>query len=221
MKKATFVYNPNDVKPKYLHPWRQPGGKTFNSKSIAFEPGEGQVIFRCEFACPAGAQVRVRATALGIFELYLNGSRVGQDTPEGIVYDELKPTWTDYRSRVFEYEYDITSLVKDSNVLVAVVSPGWWSGRISFGFYGFKSCTFCGEIEFRYSRRARETCDGWKTTIGGAVRWADIWDGEHYDARCPDPTANPENRLTDALLYRGHLPDCQAGRRADTPPQRP
>lgn len=203
MKKATFVYNPRDIKPKYPHPWRQPGGKTFNSKSIAFEPGEGQVIFRREFACPAGAQVRVRATALGIFELYINGSRVGHDTPEGRVYDELKPTWTDYRSRVFEYEYDITGSVKDSNVLVAVVSPGWWSGRISFGFYGFLSCAFCGEIELKYPDGREEILgDGWKATIGGAVRRADIWDGEYYDARCPDPTADPEKfDWTDALPF--------------------
>ena len=193
MKKATFIYNPNDIKPTYPHPWKQPGGMTFNSKSIPFEPGCGQVIFRREFTRPAGVLAKVRATALGIFELYINGRRVGHDTPDGIIYDELKPTWTDYRSRVFEYEYDITPYLKNSNVLVAVVSPGWWSGRITFGFYGFKSCAFCGEIELTYPDGHEEIIsDGWKTTIGGAVRRADIWDGEYYDARYPDPTTNPE-----------------------------
>ena len=82
-----------------------------------------------------------------------------------------------------------------------MVSPGWWSGRISFGFYGFLHA-FCGEIS-EIPRRARGILgDGWKTTIGGAVRRADIWDGEYYDARCPDPTADPEKfDWTDALPF--------------------
>ena len=193
MKKAGFVYNPNDVKQRYDHPWKRPGGMIFNSKDIELEPALGQVLFLNKFSiCRPVRSVKVRATALGIFELYFNGKRVGNKTPDGVVYDELKPTWTDYRSRVFEYEYDLTDMAGESNTLVAEVSSGWWSGRISFGIYGFKPCAFCGEIEIEYRDGGSELIyDGWKTAIGGRVRHADIWDGEYYDSREPDPAQHP------------------------------
>ncbi len=194
MKKARFICNPGDVKPRYDHPWQRPGGMIYNSKEIDFEPGEGLVLFMREFALDRRVRrVLLRATALGIFELYLNGRNVGHETPDGIVYDRLKPTWTDYRSRVFEYEYDITASVRESNTLLCEVSAGWWSGRISFGIYGFLPSAFCGEIEIEYEDGTAEIiADGWKTAIGGRVRRADIWDGEYYDARVADPALYPE-----------------------------
>ncbi|MBQ9080644.1 MAG: family 78 glycoside hydrolase catalytic domain [Clostridia bacterium] len=195
MKKATFVSNPVDIKQKHEHPWKRPGGMIFNSKSIDFPAGNGQVLFMRRFSLNDSPRaVRVRATALGIFELYLNGERVGSRTSCGdTVYDELKPTWTDYRSRVFECEYDVTGAVRDDNVLLAEVSCGWWSGRISFGIYGFKPSAFCGEIEIEYADgRSELIYDGWQTAIGGRVRTADIWDGEYYDARVADPAVAPE-----------------------------
>ena len=194
MKKATFICNSQDTKARYDHPWKRPGGMIFNSKDIDLEPGDGQVLFLREFSInKAVRRVLLRATALGIFELYLNGERVGHTTDGGKVYDELKPTWTDYRSRVFEYEYDITADVGESNTVVAEVSTGWWSGRISFGIYGFKPSAFCGEIEIEYEDGTVELIyDGWKTAMGGRVRHADIWDGEYYDARVADPAILPE-----------------------------
>ena len=192
MKKAVFVSNPNDVKVTYEHPWKRPEGMVFNSKQIDFEPGNGLVLFAREFGLKKPvSRVMLRATALGIFELYLNGRRVGGGT-DNSEFDELKPTWTDYRSRVFEYEYDITGLCTASNRITAEVSPGWWSGRISFGFYGFRPSAFCGEIEIMYEDGVNEIIsDGWQTAIGGPVRRADIWDGEYYDARVSDPAINP------------------------------
>lgn len=193
MIKAAFVFNPDDIREVYGHPWKRPGGMLYNSKELAFEPGRGQVLFRRDFSAGKEARkVTLRATALGIFELFLNGKRVGQRRGGKMVYDELKPTWTDYRSRVFEYEYDITGLCREENTLVAEVSAGWWSGRISFGIYGFRPCAFCGEIEIEYAGGGTELiADGWQTAIGGRVRRADIWDGEYYDSRIPDPSIEP------------------------------
>lgn len=195
MKKAIFISNPIDVKRTYEHPWHRKGGMLYNSKELDFEPRDGQVLYMHTFSprC-AVKKATIRATALGIFELFLNGERVGTRTDCGkIIYDELKPTWTDYRSRVFEYEYDITTAVRGDNMLMAEVSCGWWSGRISFGIYGFKPSAFCGEIEIEYADGTTEIIyDGWKTAIGGRVRTADIWDGEYYDARVADPAVYPE-----------------------------
>ena len=44
---------------------------------------------------------RLYATALGAYEMFLNGKRVGDDV--------LAPGWTDYRERVIYQTYDVTA----------------------------------------------------------------------------------------------------------------
>ena len=47
---------------------------------------------------------RLYATALGAYEMFVNGNRVGDQV--------LAPGWTDYRERVTYQTYDVTALVK-------------------------------------------------------------------------------------------------------------
>ena len=194
MKKASFLYNSTDKKIDHGLAWERLAGTPYNNKEMTLDPDEGLVLFRLAFDRASDAVcVKIRATALGIFELFVNGERVGERVGDSIVYDELKPTWTDYRCRVFEYEYDITHMCGEKNAVVAEVSDGWWSGRMSVGFYGFKPSAFCGEIEIVYADgRSKIISDGWLTSVGGKVRTADIWDGEYYDARVADPCTEPE-----------------------------
>src|SRR6266516_5371664 len=61
--------------------------------------------YRKEFA--AAKPVRsatLYATALGIYELYFNGERVGDAL--------FAPGWTDYRQRAYYWTYDVTPLVR-------------------------------------------------------------------------------------------------------------
>ena len=65
------------------------------------------------------------ATARGVYELHLNGARVGDAV--------LAPGWTDYRTRIEYAAHDVTELVRDGdNVLAAIVGDGWWSGFVGF-----------------------------------------------------------------------------------------
>ena len=48
---------------------------------------------------------RLYATARGVYELYINGNRVGNDV--------LAPGWTDYDRRVQYQTYDVTDLVRE------------------------------------------------------------------------------------------------------------
>lgn len=158
--------------------------------------GRGLLTLRRFFDCHyAVKRATLRATALGIFDLYLNDRRVGIKTDRGTVYDELKPGWTDYRCRVFAFTYDITDMLREENCFVAQVSAGWWAGRISFGFYGFKVPAFSGEIEIEYEDGTVELYatgeEGWDASVCGPVLTADIWDGEYYDARMPRPCDFP------------------------------
>lgn len=205
MKKGVFITHPDCISREYSHPWKN---MKFNSYECGLEPGEGLLNLKRDFAPEPGRAVKhitVRATALGIFDMFVNGVRIGADEDGYPVSDEYKPGWTDYRSRVFEYEYDITELCGESNLFVAEVSPGWWSGRISFGFYGFRPCAFAGEIEIEYEDGEPEIIASgadWQATVCGPVLSADIWNGEYYDATIPEPSISPEaHTWQPAALY--------------------
>lgn len=148
--------------------------------------------FRKEFA--AEKKVRratVYATALGIYELYLNGQRVGDA--------RFAPGWTDYRQRAYYYTYDVTPLVQSGrNALGAWVGDGWYAGYLGFGLltgmgterigratYG-KTPALMAQLEIEYTDGTREivpTDKSWKVTGEGPVREGDFLMGETYDAR--------------------------------------
>ncbi|MBQ9777378.1 MAG: family 78 glycoside hydrolase catalytic domain [Clostridia bacterium] len=201
--KAKFICN-SAARPQPLpHPWDH-SIRYFNSPDCHLVPGNGLAAFRCDFDLPEGtALVKLTATALGIFDVYINGARVGNE--------ELKPGWTDYHCRVFEFEYDVTSLCKEENLLTAAVSNGWWSGRISMGEYGWREPAFAAAIECFDEKGAllAEFVSGedWQTTVGGRVLYADIWDGEYYDATMPDVHEFPGGYVwRPADVMQGELP---------------
>lgn len=204
MKKARFITHPGLEGKTHIDPWRN---MKFNSYEREMEPGEGLLTLLCEFAPEPGRaveKVTLRATALGIFDVFINGTRVGHEIDGTPTSDEYKPGWTDYRRRVFEYEYDVTSLCGERNRLVAEVSPGWWTGRISFGYYGFKPTAFAGEIEIEYADGENEIIasgEDWKASVCGPVMFADIWDGEYYDATVPEPSVAPEAHEWVSAIY--------------------
>lgn len=152
--------------------------------------------YRKEFA--AAKTVRratVYATALGIYELYVNGRRVGDAW--------FAPGWTDYHQRAYYQTYDVTPLVRRGrNALGAWVADGWYSGYVGFGLltgigtekigrytYG-KTPAFMAQLEIEYTDGTRETVvtdASWRTSGDGPVREADFLMGESYDARLEQP----------------------------------
>jgi alpha-L-rhamnosidase len=148
--------------------------------------------YRKEFT--ATKQVRratIYATALGIYELHLNGQRVGD------AY--FSPGWTDYRQRAYYNSFDVTDLVSTGeNAIGAWVADGWYSGYVGFGLltgmgtekcgrsnYG-KTPTVMAQLEIEYTDGSRATIGtdkSWKVTGEGPIREADLLMGESYDAR--------------------------------------
>ncbi len=121
------------------------------------------------------------ATALGIFDVHLNGQRVSDDY--------FNPGWTDYTKRVYYRAFDVTSQVRaGDNALGAILADGWYSGYVGFGkkrdHYGTKP-------RFRALLHL-ELADGSTTDIVTGPRWrtatgpiheADFLMGEVYDAQ--------------------------------------
>jgi alpha-L-rhamnosidase len=138
-------------------------------------------LFRKEFTIKKTLKrAWVYASALGLYELRLNGSKVGSDL--------FTPGWTDYRKRVQYQRYDVTDRVKiGSNVIGAEIAPGWFAGKIGWfgpGRYGKKAAFAAGlHLEFADGSTQIVDTDGtWKTSAGPLTA-SDIQDGDQYDAR--------------------------------------
>jgi len=163
----------------------------FSSGEELFLPPARQ--YRHEFQAE-GKRIRravIYATALGIYELYVNGQRVSDQW--------FAPGWTDYRQRAYYRAYDVTDKIQGGgNAIGAWVADGWYSGYVGFGLltgigtegigrytYG-KTPSIMAQLEIEYedgSRKMIRTDSSWKVTGEGPIREADMLMGEFYDAR--------------------------------------
>jgi alpha-L-rhamnosidase len=128
-------------------------------------------------------RARLYATARGVYELYINGMRVGEDV--------LAPGWTDYDRRVQYQVYDVTALLADGpNVLGAVLGDGWFAGFVGFdpkhrgALYG-SSPQLLAQLDVEYEDGSRESVatDGSWRCSKGPILFSDLLMGEAYDAR--------------------------------------
>ncbi|HEY4320597.1 MAG TPA: family 78 glycoside hydrolase catalytic domain [Gemmatimonadales bacterium] len=124
---------------------------------------------------------RVYVTSRGLYELHLNGHRVGD------AY--FAPGWTSFRNRLQYQTYDVTSLlVPGANAIGVILGDGWYRGYLGFSGrkndYGTDIAALV-QLEIRYAdgRSMMVTSDSaWKGATG-PIRFADIYRGETYDAR--------------------------------------
>lgn len=143
------------------------------------------LMLRKEFELEAVPRKAVLfATAMGIYEVRINGRRVGDHV--------LAPEWTDYRKRVQYQGYDVSGLLrKGPNTIAVMLGDGWYAGRIGLlpgrGHYGRRPA-FLAQIHGDGSPEPIVWTDGsWRATTRGPIRSADILDGEVYDARMELP----------------------------------
>ncbi len=127
-------------------------------------------------------RARIYATALGVYELHLNGSRVGTDL--------LTPGWTDYHTRLQYQTYDVTELLREGdNVLGALLGDGWYAGTIGWqaerNHYGPYPLRLLAQLEIDYTDGTNDVIvsDGTWRGASGPIRTSDFLMGELYDAR--------------------------------------
>ncbi|HEX4776448.1 MAG TPA: family 78 glycoside hydrolase catalytic domain [Acidimicrobiia bacterium] len=148
------------------------------------DPAQPVAYLRHEFDLPADVRrARVHATALGVYELELNGARVGDVV--------LTPGWTSYGHRVRVETFDVTELVQSGrNAIGAMLADGWYGE--SFGFAGNVRRVYGDEPALLVQLEVVDgdgdvhrviTDDGWRSSIGPIVS-SGIYAGETYDARC-------------------------------------
>lgn len=128
------------------------------------------------------AAARLYATAHGVYEIELNGQRVGDDV--------LSPGWTVYGERLRYYTYDVTHLVRDGdNALGGWLGDGWYRGRLGWrgGFRNLfgTDASLLAQLELTYADSSTETVAtdaSWTAAVGPIIA-SGIYDGETYDAR--------------------------------------
>jgi alpha-L-rhamnosidase len=126
-------------------------------------------------------RARLYATAMGLYEMELNGKRVGD------AY--FTPGWTAYDFRYQYQTYDVTEILKSGpNCLGAMLGDGWYRSAMTWdkkrNSYG-KKLELLAQLVITYADGTQEIVgsDGkWKVATG-AVLESDIYDGETYDAR--------------------------------------
>jgi len=161
--------------------------------------GIGIPMFRTKFSVDKTVKsAKIYASALGVYDLFINGSRVGTTNEAGKVqYDELKPGSTVYTKTVQYSTYDVTSLLKTGlNAIGAHVAGGWWQGPITNSVYGTKDLSFIAKMIIQYTDGTTKTVvtspTSWVCSTSSPILMADIYHGETYDARIESNWKNPE-----------------------------
>jgi alpha-L-rhamnosidase len=124
---------------------------------------------------------RAYVTALGLYELEINGKRVG---------DELfTPGWTSYGKRLQYQTYDVTPHLRSGeNVAGAMLGDGWYRGYLAWRdrrrIYGEHLALLCQvRIVYEDGRVQVAGTDASWRAARGPVLMSEIYMGETYDAR--------------------------------------
>lgn len=127
---------------------------------------------------------KLYTTGLGVYESYINGQRVGTKKGDEIIYDELKPGFTDASERVSYSSYDVTWMLSEGeNILSSMVTNGWWSGGGIL--HQGNEMGYLAKLILTYEdgKETIVTDTSWKTAKTAPVLvTTGIYEGEDYDA---------------------------------------
>ncbi len=161
--------------------WITDGEYHFTEKKISPKT----MTFRKKIHCEKKiAKARMYVTALGIYEMTLNGEKVGD------IY--FAPGFTSYKHQLQYQTYDVTKQLKSAegmeNELIAIVGGGWAVGSFTYKRvnrnYADRQALLC-ELRIAYEDGSEEiigTDESWDVTLDGAVKETEFYNGEVYDA---------------------------------------
>ncbi|MCM3494963.1 glycoside hydrolase family 78 protein [Paenibacillus lactis] len=152
-------------------------------------------LLRRDFRLEAAVkEARVYATSLGLYELEMNGQRVGDRY--------FTPGWTSYTHTIQTQTFDVTRMLKQgSNAMGAWLGNGWYKGNLGWqggrNIYGSRLALLL-ELHVVYEDGRKEiigTDSSWMAAPG-PILMSELYHGETYDARLEIPawsTGDDEN----------------------------
>ncbi len=194
-----------------------------NDRNLGADPGplpQPAALLRKTFNVAKRVEsARAYVTALGGYEMSINGQRVGNGV--------LTPGFTEFTKRVQYQTYDVTGLVSNgANVAGAILANGWFGSGLSWEGQHFKllpPTRFQAQLEINYSDSTRETItsdESWKAAESPILH-SEIYAGETYDARLEKPgwdrTGYDDAAWTPAVLFDEYAGAVSS--QVDTPPQ--
>ncbi|MDR0714642.1 MAG: glycoside hydrolase family 78 protein [Bacteroidales bacterium] len=126
---------------------------------------------------------RAYIAAGGLYELYLNGEKVGDH--------RLDPAFTRFDRRNIYVAHDVTRYLQQGDNAAGVLLGNGWYNHQSVATWNFDRApwrarpAFCLDLRITYDDGETEvvgTGADWKTS-GGSLVFNSIYTGEHYDAR--------------------------------------
>jgi len=170
--------------------------------------------FRKEFNTPSAIKkATVHIVGLGLYELYINGNKIGADV--------LSQSPTDYRKTVKYDTYDVTTQVKQGdNTIGTILGNGrFFTMRQNYkpqkiNTFGYPKMLLQLDIEYADgSKSSVVTDESWKVTTDGPIRSNNEYDGEQYDAN-KELTDWANARYNDAAWLKPELVQAPAGKLA-------
>jgi len=177
----TGLLEPTDWKAKWITP-NLPEDETKSNTAP---------LLRREFSINRKVErARLYATAMGLYEMSLNGKRVGEEY--------FTPGWTSYDFRYQYQTYDVTNDLKSgANCIGAILGDGWFRGRLAWdpknnrNHYG-KKLALLAQLVITFNDGSQQIVGSdqqWKSATGPLLL-SDIYDGETYDARVEQASWN-------------------------------
>ncbi|MGW1783657.1 family 78 glycoside hydrolase catalytic domain [Streptomyces sp. NPDC002143] len=166
------------------------------------------------------ASATLRATALGVYEMQINGTVVGDHV--------LAPGWTSYHHRHRYQTFDVTGMLRaGTNAWGAHLADGWYHGVLGFNggtrdIYGPRT-GLLAELWVRYADGTEATFvsgPAWRSAPG-PITASGLYEGEDHDAR-REPPGWSEPGFDDANWQPVDVLDFDTGPLfpADSPPVR-
>lgn len=166
-------------------PWQ---GKWISDASYHFDSPASPIpmLFRRIFTLrKAAAKITVMATAMGIFDLMLDGERISEDY--------FNPGFTSYPSQLQYVVYELVDIKPGAHEFSALVGGGWATGRSTHINDTNKSVSklsadrqaLLAELHIDYVDGTQEiigTDELFEVTEDSFWRFGDFYDGETYDA---------------------------------------
>ncbi len=123
----------------------------------------------------------LHVTALGLYEVFLNGVRVGDV--------ELAPGFTQYAARVQAQSYDVAALLRPgTNVLAVLLADGWYRGQVgaprAADQFGTRTALRL-QLETGAGTVLARTGEHWRTAASHVLA-VDLIGGQHEDRRRHD-----------------------------------
>lgn len=165
-------------------------------------------------------QARLYICGLGLYEAYINGRRVGEET--------LTPYSNNYHAWLQYQTYDVTELLEQKSAELKVcLGNGWYKGRFGYddstgkGYYG-DGWKLLAELRVTYEDGSKEvfgTDESWQVGRSN-ITDSNLYDGEHVDDTLPkappksaQPAGAPQGllcpRLSTPVKVRQELPAAE------------